>query len=97
MDSAERGGNAAVAGEVSNEEERRATERKVDARRKGRWPRVERVLLAADRERRTLQAADGGCEFGGIAERVLLATRGVVVAKKKRWQLVMRQLWLGRR
>ena len=68
MDSAERGGNAAVAREVSNEEERRATERKVDARRKGRWPRVERVLLAADRERRTLQAEGGARELGGSGE-----------------------------
>ena len=45
-----REGNVAVAGQVSKENERRATERKTYARRRERRPRVERVLLAADKD-----------------------------------------------
>ena len=93
--------NAAVA-EVSNGKERRATERKIDARRKGRWPRV-RGCCSPQIERRTLQAEEGGCELGGIhtAEGVLLAPPGGSEEKKVwqlvMWQLVMWQLWLTRR
>ena len=47
---------------------RGATERKMGVRRKGRWPYVEMVLHAADRERRTLQAEEGGCELRGSGE-----------------------------